>query len=275
MSSNLFTQIQNELRRYKTSGIDLAHPQGVMIGEKLYPALHKVINLDTASNPFHYPSFQIPHESGNRTQVVGSAFGGTENVGPTHLILGLVHPETEYGYYDREDVEHPSHTRVHRGLEHSWEDKPEVQEAKWTWTTKNTTKYHKSNNPYAENESTMVGSLNHESIHNLLEEHAKEPHHSRILRYVYNPVNGGRLIDGGKGWQTLQSNMDLQDLQNHTKQSFRQHHRPHIISINPINYSGDANNDNKTTHLYNVKTEELTPYDSHKDIATRAEFSGY
>lgn len=270
--SELFSQIQNELRRYKTSGIDLAHPQGVMIGEKLYPALHKTINLDNdVANPFHYPSFQIPHESGNRTQVVGSVLGG--NSGPTHLILGLVHPQTEYGYYDREDVEHPSHTLVHRGLEHSWENKPEVQEAKWTWTTKNNNKYHKRDNPYAENDSTMVGSLDHETIHNMLEEHAKEPHHSRILRYVYNPVNGGRLIDGGRGWQTLQSNMDPQDLQVHAKHTFRQHHMPHIISINKINLQNSE--DDKLTHLYNVKTEELTPYDVHKDIMTRAEFSGY
>ena len=270
--TELFSHIQNELRRYKTSGIDLAHPQGVMIGDKLYPALHKVINIDNdVSNPFHYPSFQIPHESGNRTQVVGSVFNSY--VSPTNLIVGLLHPETHYGYYDKQDVEHPSHTLVHRGLEHSWENKPEVQESKWTWTTNNTTKYHSRNNPDAVNESTMIGGSDHEIIHNMLEKHAKQPHHSRIFRYVYNPVNGGRLIDGVRSWQTLQFNMDPQDLQVHAKQTFRQHHMPHIISINKINYSHSE--DDKLTHLYNVKTEELTPYDNHKDISTRAEFQGY
>lgn len=264
--TELFSQIQNELRRYKTSGIDLAHPQGVMIGEKLYPALHKVINIDNdVSNPFHYPSFQIPHESGNRTQFAGSVFGGTKNSSPTHLILGLLHPETYYGYKDKQDVEHPSHRLVFNNLEHSWENKPKVHEAKWTWTTNNNTKY-----PSIV-DSTMIESSDHEIIHNMLEKHAKQPHHSRIFRYVYNPVKGGGLIDGGRGWQTLQFNMDPQDLQVHAKQTFRQHHMPHIISINKINFHHSE--DDKLTHLYNVKTEELTPYDRSKDIV--AEFQGY
>jgi len=48
---------------------------------------------------------------------------------------------------------------------------------------------------------------------------------------------------------------------------------PHIISINKMNFQNSE--DDKLTHLYNVKTEELTPYDNHKDISTRAEFQGY
>ena len=265
--SDLFTQIQNELRRYKASGFDLAHPQGVMIGERLYPALQKTIHLDINST-FHYPSFQIPHESGNRTQVVGTAFGGTDS----HLIMELVHPEIEYGYNEKQDVNHPSHTRVHRGLEHSWEGKPEVQEATWTWTTRNNTKYHKQNNPNSENKAVMIKSSDYETIHNELKEHTEEPHHSRIWRYVHDSINGGKLVAGGRGWTTLQANMDPQDLQVHSKQTFRQHHVPHLISISNMHSLGDVHNDGKTTHLYNVKTEELTPY---KNTYNPDEFKGY
>lgn len=279
--SELFLQIQNELRRYKTSGFDLSHPQGVMIGKKLYPALHKTINIDNVegirTKPFHYPSFQIPHESGNRTQVVGTAFGGAEDAGPTHLIMGLIHPETRYGYANKHDfsLAHDEVSLTHHEV-FKKEHRDNVQEAKWTWTSVNNNNYNEKHNPESTNPSTMHDlpfittqeSPNHDSIHKQIEEHAKEPHHSRIFRYE------------PKGAQTLQYNMDSYDLQQHSKQSFRNNHMPHFISINvkdrsnidlPLTQGSGSNH--LTTHLYNIKTEELKPFKDDGDAIE--EFPGY
>lgn len=76
--SELFSRLQQGLRDFKNNhDIDMSHPNGSIIYGKPYPAINKVIWMNTntfdaskkPSNYFHY-GFDIPLENGHRVSVV-------------------------------------------------------------------------------------------------------------------------------------------------------------------------------------------------------------
>ena len=73
MSSELFIALQENLRNYKNNhGIDMLHPNGVIIHGKPYPAVEKrvFLNLKSGSKSVGYTnSFDIPMENGHRVDV--------------------------------------------------------------------------------------------------------------------------------------------------------------------------------------------------------------
>jgi len=66
--SDTFRELQNALRKAKSHGIDLTTPQGVMIGDKTYPAYSKAVVLDTHPYENGGHAFQIPLENRHKVQ---------------------------------------------------------------------------------------------------------------------------------------------------------------------------------------------------------------
>lgn len=64
--SELFSRIQEELRFHKNHGIDLTHPRGVVLNDKLYPAKQKGLSISNLDN---VAFLDIPYESENVAKI--------------------------------------------------------------------------------------------------------------------------------------------------------------------------------------------------------------
>ncbi len=64
--SDLFSRLQEELRFHKSHGIDLTHPRGVILNDKLYPAKQKGLTISGIGNAAY---MDIPYESENVAKI--------------------------------------------------------------------------------------------------------------------------------------------------------------------------------------------------------------
>ena len=67
--SELFLQLQEELRFHKSHGIDLTHPRGVVLNDKLYPAKQKGLTIPKNAGDSRAAYLDIPYESENVAKV--------------------------------------------------------------------------------------------------------------------------------------------------------------------------------------------------------------
>ena len=67
--SELFSRLQEELRFHKSHGIDLTHPRGVVLNDKLYPAKQKGLTIPKYDDSNKAAFLDIPYESENVAKV--------------------------------------------------------------------------------------------------------------------------------------------------------------------------------------------------------------
>jgi len=67
--SELFSRLQEELRFHKSHGIDLTHPRGVVLNDKLYPAKQKGLTIPKNAGDSRVAFLDIPYESENVAKV--------------------------------------------------------------------------------------------------------------------------------------------------------------------------------------------------------------
>jgi len=103
-----FSKIQQTIRRIKNEhAIDLAHPRGVLIGERFYPALQKHVTVHSPGTFIDYSGFfTIPTESGMHIR-------GTMHGQYGALQLGVLAPhiftdEFEKKYYSHIQMSSPT-----------------------------------------------------------------------------------------------------------------------------------------------------------------------
>ena len=85
--SDLFSRLQEELRFHKSHGIDLTHPRGVILNDKLYPAKQKGLTIPT-NNYSKVAFLDIPYESEN----VAKVYHQVNALGNQRLNVSLGNP---------------------------------------------------------------------------------------------------------------------------------------------------------------------------------------
>ena len=127
--SELFSRLQEELRFHKSHGIDLTHPRGVVLNDKLYPAKQKGLTIPKYDDSNKAAFLDIPYESEN----VAKVYHQVNASGSKKLNVSLGNP---HGYiYD-------GGVRIGNGYRtkilHSYGEpttNSEALESHHTWTT--------------------------------------------------------------------------------------------------------------------------------------------
>lgn len=87
-------KVQKMLREHADRGLDLSHPQGVVVHGRLYPASHKELWINQFKNdsPSSFHAFaEVPLESGNLLSL--SSWGDSSD---PRILAKLQHPYTQH-----------------------------------------------------------------------------------------------------------------------------------------------------------------------------------
>jgi len=127
--SELFSKLQDELRFHKSHGIDLTHPRGVVLNDKLYPAKQKGLTIPKIAGDSRTAFLDIPYESEN----VAKVYHQVNAFGSKKLNVSLVNPHG-YTYKDTARIGNGYRTKIL----HSYGEprtNSEALESYHTWTT--------------------------------------------------------------------------------------------------------------------------------------------
>lgn len=235
--SETFKQLQESLRSYKSKyDIDLTSPRGVFIGGKMYPAIHKhlEISMKGRESPEDLPSahFDIPFENGLRAQM--QVYDIDEDKGISRVNAYLNVP---YTYQD-----------IVSGPQHSFVFPNVFKEGK------------QKQDDIHVNVSNLSG-VEMDKLHRKLKDWSETPRFGIVLptdvrTNLTSPYSTERYIQAYVQNQKNATNMSEQDLSNHLKNYVpRENYEPHNITVYEMGY------DRGYKHHYNVVTEQLKKVD--------------